>query len=261
MPSDLENLQVRLKDDGYSASYIDQVVDTARYMVTKALDNDLIGGDCLKPFRKVKGVLKRGANARQRVLTPKEFKTLHDGCPLHLRGILSLGYWTGMRLGEIMPLTWSQVDLPGRMIRLSAEHTKEGMPKSVPIPKGVRDMLLKLPDRGKKGAVFTYKGKPLRNIIDGLKRGCKAAGIAYGRKVKDGFVFHDLRHCFTTNARRAGVPRNVIMTIMGHSKGGDMHARYDRIEDSDLLAAIDLIEKVFSANVAKTVAKREKPKR
>jgi integrase len=72
--------------------------------------------------------------------------------------------------------------------------------------------------------------------------------IAYGREVQDGFVFHDLRHCFTTNARRAGVPRNVIMTIMGHSKGGDMHARYDRIEDSDMLAAIDLIEKVFSAN-------------
>jgi integrase len=66
-------------------------------------------------------------------------------------------------------------------------------------------------------------------------------------------VFHDLRHCFATNTRRAGVPRNVIMTIMGHSKGGDMHARYDRIEESDMLAAVDLIEKVFSANVDQNV--------
>jgi integrase len=47
-------------------------------------------------------------------------------------------------------------------------------------------------------------------------------------------VFHDLRHCFATNARRAGISRNVIMAIMGHSTGGDMNARYDLIEDSDL---------------------------
>jgi integrase len=248
MPSDLENLQVRLKDDGYSPSYIDQVIDTARYMVTKALDNDLIGGDCLKPFRKIKGVLKRGANSRQRVLTPMEYRRLHDACPAHLRGIISLGFWTGMRLGEILPLTWNQIDLPGRMIRLKAEHTKEGMPKSVPLPKGVRDMLLTLPDRARSEAVFTYKGKPQRDIRDGLKRGCKAAKITFGREVKNGFVFHDLRHTFATNARRAGIPRNVIMAIMGHSTGGDMHARYDKVEDSDLLEAIDRMEEVFSAN-------------
>jgi len=81
---------------------------------------------------------------------------------------------------------------------------------------------------------------------------------AYGSKVKDGFVFHDLRHTFATNARRAGIPRNVIMAIMGNSTGGDMNARYDKIEDSDLLEAIDRIEEVFSANVAQTVAKGAK---
>jgi hypothetical protein len=30
-----------------------------------------------------------------------------------------------------------------------------------------------------------------------------------------------------------------LMAIMGHSIGGNMHARYDRIDDSDVLAAID----------------------
>jgi integrase len=253
LPEDIENLQVQLKEKGLSASYIDQVIDTARYMITKAFDNDLIGGDCLKPFRKVKGVLKRGANARQRVLTPKEYRRLFDACPVHLRGIVSLGFWSGMRRAEILGLTWDQVDLPGRMIRLRSQDTKEGLPKNVPLTKGMRDLLLTLPARGVSEAVFTYRGNPLGNIYDGLRRGCKAAKIPYGQKAKNGFVFHDLRHCFTTNARRAGVARNVIMTIMGHSKGGDMHARYDRIEESDMLAAVDLIEKVFSASVDQNV--------
>ena len=62
-------------------------------------------------------------------------------------------------------------------------------------------------------------------------------------------MFHDLRDSFTTNARRAGVPRRVVMAIMGHSTGGDMHARYDLVEDSDLLAAVDQVERVFSENL------------
>lgn len=261
MPSDIENLQVRLKDDGYSASYIDQVVDTARYMATKALDNDLIGGDCLKPFRKIKAVLKRGANARQRVLTFAEYQALVDASPVHLKPVIALGFLTGMRLGEILPLQWSQIDLAGRMIKLTAADTKEGMPKRVPLPKALRDMLLALPGRGQSGPVFTYKGKVRGDIRDGLKRGCKAAKIAYGQKVDGGFVFHDLRHCFSTYARRSGVPRNVIMTIMGHSKGGDMNARYDLVEDSDLLAAVDLMADVFSATDDQTSDQGAKPNR
>jgi len=59
LPLDIENLQVDLREKR-SPSYIDQVIDTARYMVTKALDNDIIGGDCLKPFRRIKPLLKRG---------------------------------------------------------------------------------------------------------------------------------------------------------------------------------------------------------
>jgi len=52
-----------------------------------------------------------------------------------------------------------------------------------------------------------------------------------------------------------------LMAIMGHSIGGNMHARYDRIDDSDLLAAIDRIEEVFPANVAQNFAKGAKSKR
>jgi hypothetical protein len=82
---------VRLKDDDYSASYIDQVIDTARYMITKALDNYLIGGDCLRPFPKVKSVLKRGANARQRVLTPANT----GDCMTPARSICAASYRLG----------------------------------------------------------------------------------------------------------------------------------------------------------------------
>jgi integrase len=55
-------------------------------------------------------------------------------------------------------------------------------------------------------------------------------------------AFHDLRHSFATYARKAGVARNVIMIIMGHIAGNDMNFRYDTIDETDLLNAVDRIE-------------------
>ena len=39
-------------------------------------------------------------------------------------------------------------------------------------------------------SVFLYKGKPIRDIRAALTRGCRDAGISYGRGTKDEFVFH-----------------------------------------------------------------------
>jgi hypothetical protein len=90
-----------------------------------------------------------------------------------------------------------------------------------------------------------------QDIPDTLKRGCKKAKIAFGCMLRNGFVYHGLRHPFATSAGRAGFPRNVIK---GHSTGSDMHARYDLIE------AIDLMEGYFSQVLIKTLTKGAKPK-
>ncbi len=67
------------------------------------------------------------------------------------------------------------------------------------------------------------------------------AGIPYGRKTKNGFVFHDTRHCFNTNMRKSGVPESVIMKITGHSTR-EMFLRYDTVDDGDTRKAVDQFE-------------------
>jgi hypothetical protein len=44
------------------------------------------------------------------------------------------------------------------------------------------------------------------------------------------------------------------MAIMGHSAGDDMNFRYDTIDESDLLSAIDHIE-VYLENVSTSVSR------
>jgi integrase len=59
--------------------------------------------------------------------------------------------------------------------------------------------------------------------------------------VKDGFTFHDLRHTFVTNMRKAGVPEGVIMKITEHSTR-EMFDRYDKIDAEDKKEAVDQLE-------------------
>lgn len=49
-------------------------------------------------------------NARDRVLDPEEFELLQAQSATHLQAINLSAYQTGMRLGEILGLTWDRVD-------------------------------------------------------------------------------------------------------------------------------------------------------
>lgn len=246
--TDLKNFQTKRLRDGHSPAYIDKQIESAKNMVTAALDADEIGGDCLKPFRKLKNLCKKGANARDRILSFQEYESILINLPAHSQGPFGMAFWTGMRASEILKLTWDKIDLANRIIKLEPTDTKEKMPKRIPISKPLRSVLMQIPKRGQQGLVFKYAGKPVKDIRDGLKNACQKSDIIYGRFEKNGFIFHDLRHTFTTNARRAGVHKNVAMAIMGHSEGRDMNRRYDTIDDSDLLEAVQKIENYLQSN-------------
>lgn len=65
--------------------------------------------------------------------------------------------------------------------------------------------------------------------------------------------FHGLRHCASTNLRRAGVDRATAMKIMGH-KSEKMWKRYNAIEESDLNNAMLKLNKYHESNTLLTPA-------
>ncbi|MGA3282593.1 MAG: site-specific integrase [Smithella sp.] len=240
-PVDLENYQVKRKAQGQADSYIDQQIAMARAMINKAFDNDIVSGDIIKIFKRVKKLLKGDSNARDRVLASDEFNRLMEALPSHTRAVVATGYYGGMRKGEVLNLTWSHIDMKNRIIKLEASETKDREARKIPICDGLYDILLSIPKAIHDDHVFLFKGKPIKDFRTALRRACRDAGIPYGRRTKDGFVFHDTRHCFNTNMRRSGVPESVIMKITGHSTR-EMFLRYDTVDSLDIRKAVDQME-------------------
>lgn len=236
---DLENYQVKRKKKGLSASYIDKETGALYRALKKAADNGKLSYEALRPFRTLDNMLpKKSSNARNRIITANEFERLLEAMRApHARQIFATAYYTGMRRNEIVNLTWSQVNLKRREINLKASITKDDEARVVPIPSPLLEIFLDIPRHLHTDYIFLYKSLPVKGIRASLQKACRLTGIPYGRRIKNGITFHDLRHTFVTNMRRAGVDETVIMKITGHSTR-EMFDRYNFVSDEEATVAM-----------------------
>lgn len=173
-------------------------------------------------------------NARNRVLEPEEWERLYSAAPEWFKPVLLTGYHTGMRLEEILGLTWDRVDLDKGRIFLPGALTKNGESRDVPLTPLLKRSLQQL--RGQDGVVrmsglvFQKDGRKLNHTYRVVRELCR------NQKIED-FVFHDLRHCAVTNLADAGVDVETIMKIVGHSSV-EMFLRYRTIKAEKLDAAM-----------------------
>ena len=180
-------------------------------------------------------------NERDRVLTAGELEKLINELAQHLIPIVLVGYYTGMRREEILGLTWKRVNMEIGFIDLEPENTKTSEPRRLYFNDILWDVFEKA--RRIRGLhhdfVFTNKGRPIRHIRKGFNAACDRAGI-------ENFLFHDLRHTFNTNMRRAGVDHTVIMKLTGH-KTMAMFNRYNTVDKEDAQAAMRRLDGYLAA--------------
>ena len=151
-----------------------------------------------------------------------------------LRPILIVALNTGMRLGEIIGLTWEQVDWARGAIQLT--HTKSGRSRAVPMNETVRAVLEPLRGTGvPTGPVFgklnTVRAQ-VRLDFDKVREAAKLEGLR----------FHDLRHTFATRLVTRGVDIVTVSKLLGHSTIL-MTMRYAHPAPEDLRRAVGRLEK------------------
>ena len=129
----------------------------------------------------------RGGDVRVRFLTHEQAELLLANLPVHQREVVLFALATGLRQGNVLKLTWDQVDLERRIVAITGYDMKNGESLGVPLNDVAAGVLER--QKGKhKERVFTYAGRPLNSAnAKTWRKALNPAGI------KD-FRWHDLRH-------------------------------------------------------------------
>lgn len=180
-------------------------------------------------------------NTRVGFFEEDEFEDVREHLPEHLRGVVTLAYFSGWRVqSEILPLTWSQVDRDAKTIRLEPGTTKNREARLLPyglLPELEKVIELQWSERKRlvgEGRlvpwVFHRNGEQMRGFRKAWTSACKAAGVR-------GKLLHDLRRTAVRNLVRKGVPDTVAMQITGH-KTRSVFDRYNVSSEGDLREAL-----------------------
>ena len=172
-------------------------------------------------------------NIMQRILSDEEIEALLVACNGHTKDMVTIALNTGMRLGEILTLTWEQINLPQGYMTLI--KTKSGKQRQIPINATVRKVLN---DRQRQSVfVFENDGKSLGSIKTGFNAALRRSGI---RKCR----FHDLRHTVATKMVLAGVSLPVVKEILGHASI-ETTMRYAHPTPESKMDAVEALEGVI----------------
>ena len=170
-------------------------------------------------------------NERDRIASVEEWEAIKQQAAPHLRQFVTIAHSLGPRLGELLKLEWSDMDMRRKEFKL--RETKNGEARVIPMTPDVYEVFKQLWQERRLDIqrVFLYQGKPIKSIRSAYLAACRRAGIIAVGKI--GLRFHDLRHTASTNLRRAGVDTMTAMKIVGH-KSEKMHRRYNQIAPEDL---------------------------
>lgn len=171
--------------------------------------------------------------ARNRRLTDEDARKIGEGLQAtrnpYIRHAITFAIATGMRRGELLSLTWTNVDLANRVASLPL--TKNGEARVVPLSSLALNVLSDL------RAINAEQGTPAHNHPHVFPLSANALRLAWERVKRRAGIqdlrFHDLRHEAISRFFEAGLSVPEVRLISGH-KDVKMLFRYTHLKAEDV---------------------------
>jgi integrase len=149
------------------------------------------------------------------------------------RDYVLLLLFTGLRRTEAATLTWDDVDLPRKVLRIPGAKTKAGRKLDLPMSDIVHVLFVARRALGRDRFVFPGEGASGRIRNDGLDRVAQACGVRV--------TGHDLRRTYITVAESCDISVMALKALVNHAAGSDVTAGYVQMNVERLRAPAERV--------------------
>lgn len=222
-------------NETYSSGTVNTVIAVLLKSLNDARINGVISAGDMPAFHRPQKVLRRVECFNSKEQRSIE-KYILESKKKRLFGII-ICFYTGLRIGELLALEWSDVDLEngrlnvnkschyGRDVngvykRIVEAPKTESSDRIVPIPQELTKYF-KMMDTGDCLNVVSHNGKPVPT------RTYQAAFTSILKKLGiENRCFHSIRHTFATRALESGMDVRTLSELMGHKNPSVTLSRY-----------------------------------
>jgi integrase len=183
--------------------------------------------------------MERENNQRDRWLSVEEEARFLQGCAPWLHDLVTFALHTGMRMGEILALTWRGVDFSRRTVMVV--RSKNGERRTIPVNETVLSVLKEKAKVRSLKTDVVFCSKVFTPIESGHLR--RSFRLALSKAQIEDFRFHDLRHTFATRLVQAGVDLYKVQRLLGH-KSPIMTQRYAHHYPESLRDGVEILDQV-----------------
>jgi len=234
-------------------------------------------------------------NVRKGFFTTEVYLQFKALLPDWFKGAFIMGYFLGMRVEEILNLTWDHIDMEEGLLRLEQDETKNDTGRQLALNlfpdlwAAVQTQQVLISQYPKCNLLFHHDGKKIVDfraawdkallVIQGhltykcracneaikidyrqmdKRKGisCPACGAVKMRR--EDRIFHDLRRTALREMRRAGVSEAVAMAISGH-KTFETFRRYDITDGADIKQAAQAAAARHAEKIAALTQEQPEP--
>jgi len=174
------------------------------------------------------------SEGKLRWLTKQEYHALITAAgDSHLTPMICFAVNTGLRSGELLSLRWEQIH--GDTVIFQADQVKSRKNQSVPLNTSAMSVLAQVTNDHPE-YVFTYRGRPVKDIKKAFATACKKAQL-------ENVSPHTLRHTCASWMVQAGVSLAIVKEVMRHSSI-EMTMRYAHLAPDSARAGVTALESV-----------------
>jgi integrase len=187
--------------------------------------------------------IRNGRDSHNEWLEEREHSAMPDLKDLafvdHLKPMVIVSLYTGIRQGSLFKLRWSDIDFQGEILTVPPESAKGGKIIHIPMNERVVKTLRAWREQTKgSGEGLVFPSPKTGGLMDNCRK-------SWGNLLKEAdiekFRWHDMRHDFASQLVMKGVDLNTVRELLGHADM-KMTLRYAHLAPKMKKTAVEMLE-------------------